>query len=62
MNLNLSGYFDADWAGDLDSRGSTTGYAIYAAGGPIAWQSKLQTTVAVSTMEAGINLDQGGDK
>ena len=51
-DLNLSGYSDADWAGDLDSRRSTTGYAIYAAGGPIAWQSKLQTTVAVSTMEA----------
>ena len=40
-DLNLSGYSDADWAGDLDSRRSTTGYAIYAAGGPIAWQSKL---------------------
>ncbi len=25
---------------------------VYAAGGPIAWQSKLQTTIAVSTMEA----------
>ena len=25
---------------------------MYAAGGPIAWQSKLQSTVAVSTMEA----------
>ena len=44
--LNLSGYSDADWAGDLDSRRSTTGYVIYAAGGPIAWQSKLQTTIA----------------
>ena len=50
--LNLFGYSDADWAGDLDTRRSTTGYVIYAAGGPIAWQSKLQTIVAVSTMEA----------
>ena len=25
---------------------------MYAAGGPIVWQSKLQSTVAVSTMEA----------
>ena len=25
---------------------------MYAAGGPIIWQSKLQSTVAVSTMEA----------
>ena len=45
-------YSDAEWAGDLDSRRSTTGYVVYAAGGPIAWQSKLQTTTAVSTMEA----------
>ena len=34
--LNLFGYSDADWAGDLDSRRSTTGYVVYAAGGPIA--------------------------
>jgi len=50
--LNLFAFSDADWAGDLDSRRSTTGYVAYAAGGPIAWQSKLQSTVAVSTMEA----------
>jgi len=51
-DFNLFAYSDADWAGDLDSRRSTTGYVVYAAGGPIAWQSKLQSTVAVSTMEA----------
>ena len=51
-DLELFAYSDADWGGDLDSRRSTTGYVVYAAGGPIAWQSKLQSTVAVSTMEA----------
>ena len=51
-DLNLFAYSDADWAGDLDTRRSTTGYIVYAAGGPIAWQSKLQSTIAVSTMEA----------
>jgi len=51
-SLDIFGYSDADWAGDLDTRRSTTGYVVYAAGGPIAWQSRLQTTVAVSTMEA----------
>ena len=51
-DLRVYGYSDADWAGDLDSRRSTTGYVIYAAGEPIAWQSKLQSTIAVSTMEA----------
>jgi len=50
--LDLHAFSDADWAGDLDSRRSTTGYVLYAAGGPISWQSKLQCTVAASTMEA----------
>ena len=38
--------------GVYDSRRSTTGYVVFAAGGPIARQSKLQTTVAASIMEA----------
>ncbi len=50
-DLSVYVYSDADWAGDLDSRKSTTGYVVYAAGGPIAWQLKLQTTIAVSTMK-----------
>ena len=50
--LNLHAYSDADWAGDHESRRSSTGYVVFAAGGRIAWQSKLQTTVAASTMEA----------
>ena len=40
-DLRVYAYSDADWAGDLDTRRSTTGYVVYAAGGPIAWQSKL---------------------
>ncbi len=51
-DLKVFAYFDANWAGDLDSRRSTTGYVVYAAGGPISWQPKLQSTIAVSTMEA----------
>ena len=50
--LNLHAFSDTDWAGDLDSRCSTTGYILYAAGGPISWNSKLQPAVAISTMEA----------
>ncbi len=56
-DFELSTYSDADWGGDLDSRRSTTGYVVYAAGGPIAWQSKLQSTIAVSTMEAVFTAD-----
>jgi hypothetical protein len=46
------GYSDADWAGDVDSRRSTTGYVVLLNGGPIAWKSCRQSTVALSTMEA----------
>ena len=59
-DMRVYAYSDADWAGDLDTRRSTTGYVIYAAGGPIAWQSKLQSTVAVSTMEAEYTAAFGG--
>ena len=45
-------FTDADWAGDVLTRRSTTGYVVFAAGGPLAWQSKLQTTVATSSMQS----------
>ena len=37
--LNLHAFSDADWAGDLDSRRSTTGYVLNAARDPISWNS-----------------------
>jgi hypothetical protein len=43
---------DADWAGDIMTRRSTTGYVVFAGGGLIAWQSRLHTTVATSSMES----------
>jgi hypothetical protein len=46
------GYADADWGGDLDTRRSTTGYVFKVFGGIVAWKSKRQSTVALSTMEA----------
>jgi hypothetical protein len=45
-------FTDADWAGDQVTRKSTTGYVVFAAGGPISWQSKLQSTVATSSMQS----------
>ena len=45
-------YVDADYAGDLDKRRSTTGYVFTLAGGAISWMSKLQETVVLSTTEA----------
>ena len=46
------GYVDSDYAGDLDSRKSTTGYVFRFAGGPICWKSTLQDVVPLSTIEA----------
>ena len=49
----ITGYCDADWAAyDLDSRKSHTGYVFMLSGGPIAWKSKLQTSLALSSMES----------
>lgn len=48
----LRGLVDSDHAGDIDTRRSTTGYVFLLNGGPISWNSKLQSTVALSSTEA----------
>ena len=47
------GYVDADYAGDLDKRRSTTGYVFTSGGGPISWRATLQSITTLSTTEAG---------
>ncbi len=51
-SFDMHVFTDADWAGDVISRRSTTGYVVFGAGGPIAWQSKLQPTVSTSSMQS----------
>ena len=46
------GFSDADWAGDLDDRKSTSGHLFQISGGAVTWRSKKQTCVALSTAEA----------
>ena len=46
------GYSDADWAGDINDRRSTSGYLFMISGGAVTWRSKKQGCVALSTAEA----------
>jgi len=46
------GYVDSDYAACTDTRRSISGHVFLQAGGPTAWGSKYQPTVATSTTEA----------
>lgn len=48
----LKGYADADWAGDLTERKSTSGYLFQVGPSTVVWSSKKQRTVALSSTEA----------
>ena len=48
----LSGFTDADWGGDSDSRRSVTGYLFKLGQSPITWTSKSQTSVSLSSTES----------
>ena len=45
-------YCDADWAGDVTDRKSTTGYVMKVNGSTVSWASRKQTTVSLSSAEA----------
>ena len=48
----IFGYADADFASDVDSRKSTTGWVFMFNGGAISWRSHQQSITALSTSEA----------
>jgi hypothetical protein len=50
--FKISGYCDADWGNDLDTRRSITGYVTLVNDNPVSWTSSRQRCVAQSTTEA----------
>ena len=47
--VDIHGFVDVDWAGDLDRRRSTSRYVFNLFGGEIIWMRKRQFVVALST-------------
>jgi hypothetical protein len=50
--LYVHAYSDADWAGDVDDRRSTTGYVVRIGDSSVIWSTKKQKTVSLSSAEA----------
>jgi Reverse transcriptase (RNA-dependent DNA polymerase) len=51
-STQLTGYVDADWAGDVNDHKSTLGFIFMFGGAAVSWGSKKQTSVALSSTEA----------
>ena len=52
MLKKLSGWVDSDFASDVDTRKSMTGYPMSLNGGPISWKSSRQGGVTLTISEA----------
>lgn len=48
----IKAYCDADWAGEVIQRRSTTGFIVYLGLCPVSWQSKKQGSVSRSSTES----------
>jgi hypothetical protein len=51
-SLLVSGFSDADWAGCIDDRRSTGGFAIFLGSNLVSWNARKQATVSRSSTEA----------
>jgi hypothetical protein len=51
-DFTLSGYTDADWAGSVSDRKSTSGCCFSLGSAMISWQSRKQSSIVLCTTEA----------
>lgn len=49
FDVNLTGFSDSNWVGNLDDRISVTGYSFNVRYGVIDWSSKKQSTISLSS-------------
>ena len=50
--IELTGFCDSDWGGDLDNRRSTTGFIFFFGETPVCWKCRTQERCACSSAEA----------
>jgi len=51
-HMEVKGFTDADWAGNLTDRRSAFGYFTFVVGNLVTWRSKKQNVTARSSAEA----------
>lgn len=52
QDFNIAAYSDSDWAADINTRRSITGFVVFLRSNPVSWQSKKQAIVSWSSTKA----------